>query len=65
MTIHEYIQRKDILENTPAVIRKGKMYVLYEGREIPYKEFNRRFALPDRLNVAVENPDKTKIWING
>ena len=64
MTIHEYIERKHILENSPSILRNGEMFVVHKGKEIPIAKFRKMFALPDRLNFSKENPDKTKLWIN-
>lgn len=60
MTIHDYIERKNILLNTPAILKNGKMTVLYNGKKIPAKKFDRMFSLPAKLNTIKENPDKTK-----
>lgn len=57
MTATEYLHRKDTLLNTPYVLKGGRMYAIYQGREIPEEVFMQIFKLPDRLYTR-PNPNK-------
>lgn len=58
MTVAAYLHTKHILDNTPGVIKNGQLFALYEGEEIPDKEFSEMFKVPDRLWSSRENPNK-------
>jgi len=64
MTVKQYIERKDILLNTPAIINSNGHFRLYKGKLIQETKFKNMFPLPVRLNLKKDNPDKTKQYLN-
>lgn len=64
MDVKEYLRRKNILINTPAIINKNGHFRLLDGELIEEKEFKKRFQLPVRLHIKEENPDKRKLFLN-
>jgi len=63
MTVHEYLQTKNLLLNTTAIRRQGATYILHEGKEYPLKQWERLHFLPDRLVQSKENPDRRKQFL--
>lgn len=63
MNIHEYIERKNIRTNTPALLTGGKWYRLVEGKWIPEAEFKKKFPLPLRVGEHGKNPDSRKNYL--
>ena len=65
MTVGEYLQKQDILVNTPYVIKtNGHGFFIYKGREIPDREFRRMFALPFTLvRFNGDTADGRRTWL--
>ena len=55
MTVSEYLERKDKLLNATAYRINGQTFIGPD--RIPLKEWERQYALPDRLVQSKENPD--------
>lgn len=63
MTIHEYIDRKQIRVNTASLLEDGKWYRFWGGKWIPDKEFDRLFPIPTRIGGNNKNPDSRKFYL--
>jgi hypothetical protein len=65
MTITEYISTRDILLNTPFIIKPdGSGYYKYGGELIPRLDFQRMYPLPISLvSYKRSNADGTKNWL--
>ena len=63
MTIQEYLEIKEIRQNTTAMLYHGKWYRLVDGFWITEKEFNEMYPLPIRIGKPKPNPDGTKNYL--
>lgn len=64
MTVKEYLERKDILLNTTAIINDTGHWRLINGKLIPEKIFRKMFPLPIKLHFKKENPDNTRKFLD-
>lgn len=65
ISIAEFIQKRNDYFNYPGKIVNGLLFVKYEGRWMPKKEFDKLVKLPITPNFTanLNNCDPTKLWI--
>ena len=63
MTVKEYLQRKNTLLNTTAIIRDGKHYRLHNDQLIEESKFRKMYQLPVSLRYSYTNPDNRKKYL--
>lgn len=63
MTIHQYIERKQIRLNTTAVLTGGKWYRIVNGKTITDEEFNKIYPAPTLIGKKEKNPDSRKFYL--
>lgn len=63
--IQEYIELKDIIQNTTAIIRNGSSFrMLMDGTIMTEDDFRKTFRLPENPFGSKSNPDGTRILKN-
>lgn len=63
----DWMKAKDFRDNRLWSIRGGVMYTIVDGEEMTKDAFDRKFPVPNKIHFyrgAIDNPDKTKIYLH-
>lgn len=60
-SISDYLSALNIYNQTPAVIKSGKMFIRLDGKLISYDEYQKSNSKPTYEPELKSNPDSTQI----